>query len=110
MCVYLYRLLIIDNFDSIPPSNQQFLKKIMEQFLSTLKYIFVCNEPKLCMIQYIYTKSTNVKTKVTNELDALQILLTICYQNQIGYNLSGIQMIFKVIVYNIYLYEISLYI
>eukprot|EP01032_Pedospumella_encystans_P026939 gene26939-30457_t len=89
-----YRLLVVDNFDSIPPSSQQILKRIMESFSGTLKYLFICPDPKTCMTGFVLNKSTNIRTRAINERDALQVILTICNQHRIGFEREGIKAIF----------------
>lgn len=90
-----YRLLVVDNFDSIPPSSQQILKRIMEAYSGTLKYIFVCPDPKACMTTFVLTKSTNFRTRSINERDALQVVLSICNQHRIGFEREGIKAVFS---------------
>jgi DNA replication protein DnaC len=90
-----YRLLVVDNFDSIPPSSQQILKRIMEAYSSTLKYIFICPDPKACMTNFVLTKSTSFKTRAINERDALQVVLAICNQHRIGFEREGIKTVFS---------------
>lgn len=90
-----YRLLMIDNFDSIPPSSQQILKRIMEAYSGTLKYLFICPDPKSCMTGFVLAKSTNIRTRVISERDALQVMLMICNQHRIGFEREGIQAVFK---------------
>jgi hypothetical protein len=90
-----YRLLIIDNFDSVPPSSQQVLKRIMESFSSTLKYLFVCPDPKTCMTGFVLAKSTNLRTRSINERDALQVTLMMLNQHRIGFERPAIKQIFS---------------
>jgi hypothetical protein len=90
-----YRLLVVDNFDSIPPSSQQILKRIMEAYTGTLKYLFICPDPKACMTAYVLSKSTNFRTRSIQERDALQVVLAICNQHRIGFEREGIKTVFS---------------
>ena len=90
-----YRLLVVDNFDSIPPSSQQILKRIIEAYSTTLKYIFICPDPKISMTNFVLSKSTNVRTRSINEKDALQVVLMVCNMHKIGYEREGIKTIFS---------------
>lgn len=96
LLVTKYRVLVVDNFDYIPPSSQQTLKKIMEAYLSSLKYIFICPDPKSCMTGYVLNKSTNFRTRSISERDALQVVLMICSNHKIGFEREGIKAIFAV--------------
>lgn len=89
-----YRLLVIDNADKIPPSNQQTLKKIMENYGEKLRYIFICHKPK-SMVGYILSRSTSIKTKAIGEKDALIVVLSILNRSHVGYNRQGIHSVFK---------------
>lgn len=89
-----FRYLVIDNFDHIPPSSQQHLKKIMMNLGPMLKYLFICQDPRTCMIGYITGKATYARTKPINERDALSVIISICYRNQIGFEREGIKALF----------------
>ena len=90
-----YRLLVVDNFDSIPPSSQQVLKRIMEAFSGTLKFLFICPDPKACMTGFVLSKSTNIRTRAISERDALQVVLMVCSLHKIGFEREGIKAVFK---------------
>lgn len=94
LLVTKYRMLVVDNFDSIPPSSQQTLKKIMEAYSNTMKYIFICPDPKTCMTGFVLNKSTNLRTRSINERDALQVVLMICNNHKIGFEREAIKAIF----------------
>lgn len=91
-----YRLVMIDNIGSIPPSNQQDLKKIMEAQGSRLRYLFVTDDPKAQLLSYIVGRATIYKTKQIPERDALMIILTFCNKNSIGFDLEGIKFLFSI--------------
>ncbi len=75
------RLIVVIMMRSLSCS-QQFLKKVMEQFTTGLRYIFACMDPRKCMTGFILSRSVHAKTRVASELDCLQIILIICLQNR----------------------------
>lgn len=90
-----FRYVVIDNFDHVPPSSQQNLKKMMITFGNTLKYLFVCPDPRSCMVGFVLNKSTIYRTKSIGERDALSVILSICFRNRIGYDREGLQALFQ---------------
>lgn len=90
-----FRLIVIDNFDVIPPSAQQIFKKLVMKTGPRAKYIFVCNsEPKTCMIGFLLGPATVLRTKIACERDTLSIILSILHRNRIGWELEGVQALF----------------
>lgn len=91
-----FRLVVIDNFEVIPPSAQQIFKKSVMALGPKAKYIFICNtDPKTSMIAFLLSKGTVLKTKAISERDALSVILSICHRNKIGFELEGIQALFS---------------
>lgn len=94
-----YRVVVIDNMSLVPPSNQQFLKTVMENAGAStseprLRYIFVCNKPQTELIGYISSKATTVRTNKIAERDALMIMIFLCYKMRIGYEAEGMKALF----------------
>jgi chromosomal replication initiation ATPase DnaA len=54
--VLKYRLVVIDNFQVVTPSSQQVLKRTMERFANTLKYLFICPDAVKCLTTYVLNK------------------------------------------------------
>ena len=91
-----YRLLIIDNAGSIPPSNQQELKKIIETQGPRLKVLLICDEPRAQLMTYFHGRAMIFRTKQTPERDALHVILTFCNRYLIGFDLDGIKKLFSI--------------
>ncbi|RYG95473.1 hypothetical protein EON65_55920, partial [archaeon] len=90
-----YRLVVIDNFASIPPSHQQGLKALTTSNAGKVKYLFICEDPKDCMTGFFLSKASILKTKRIAERDALRVVLALCNSNSIGYELEGINLAFE---------------
>lgn len=91
-----FRLLVVDNFEAIPPSAQQIFKKSMMTLGPKLRYVFVCNsDPRTSMIAYMLGKGTVLRTRAIAERDALSAMLSIIARNKVGYELEGIQAVFS---------------
>eukprot|EP01039_Chlorochromonas_danica_P004351 gene4350-4772_t len=92
-----FRLLVIDNFDALPPSSQQSLKNILQPFFLTqsIKCFFLCEKPKESIVSYFLSHAKIVHTKSLCQRDALVVILSLCHRNRIGYDREGIHMIFS---------------
>lgn len=90
-----FRLLVIDNFDALPPSSQQSLKNILQPLLAQVKCFFICEKPKESVVSFFLSRAKVVRTKSLCERDALVVILSLCHRNRIGYEREGIHMIFS---------------
>lgn len=90
-----YRLVVLDNFDSVPASHQQMLKTIASANANKVKFLFVCENPRECMTGFFLSKASVVKTKGIAERDALSVVLSVIFRNKIGYEREGIQLAFQ---------------
>lgn len=88
-----FRLVILDNADSIGHSNQTTLKKFMDTNLLKLKWVFTVNSVKN-LIGGFQTKGILVQTKAAAEKDALLIILNVLRMGKIGHERQGVQKIF----------------
>lgn len=89
-----YRFIILDNADFIPPSQQQSLKRLMEEYVSSVKFILVTVEANK-IISAIQSRAVPVRTKSISESDALLVILSILYRNSIGFDRDGLQAVFE---------------
>jgi DNA polymerase III delta prime subunit len=89
-----FRLIIIDNFQYISPSNQQSLKKLYLSHIGRLRYLLITPDPKQTIISFFLSKSVVLRSYAIAERDALSVVLSICYRNKIGYELEGIKAAF----------------
>ena len=71
------------------------MKKIMTSQGDRLKMLLVSKNPDERVITFVRVQASFVKTSVISEKDALQVILSICYRNKIGYDLEGIKAVFK---------------
>lgn len=90
-----YRLVVLDNFDAIPPSHQQALKNVVSAHAGKVKLLLLCENPKDSMTGFFLSRASVLKTKAISERDALSVVLSICYRNRIGYEREGIQLAFE---------------
>jgi nucleoside-triphosphatase THEP1 len=97
-----FRMVVIDNADQVPPSQQQFLKRIMEMIGKRARWIFVCRDMKK-LITYIQTMALNFNTNSISERNGLMVILSLCHRNKIGYDREGIHA-----VVNMHLKDMSL--
>ena len=88
-----FKIVVLDNVDTISATHQNSLKAIMDKNLLRLKWIFIANEPRK-LIQYFQTKAILVKTKSPSEKTCLSILLAFCLKHKIGYNREGMKALF----------------
>jgi DNA polymerase III delta prime subunit len=88
-----YRVIVIDNADWIPPSQQQFLKRIMEMIGKRARWIFICHEMKK-LISYIQSMALNFVTNSISERNGLLVVLSLCHRNKIGYDREGVHSVF----------------
>ena len=96
-----FRVCVIDNMQVVPPSSQMFLKKVMDicgigQGKPKLKFIFVCNNPKVELIGYIQTKALMFRTRVIAEKECLLTLMFMCFRMSIGYEREGLKEVFNI--------------
>lgn len=89
-----YRFIILDNADFIPPSQQQSLKRIMEDHVNSVKFIMVTVESNK-IISAIQSRALSVRTKNISESDALLVVLSILYRNSIGFDRDGLKAVFE---------------
>lgn len=88
-----FRVVVIDNSNLMPPSQQQGLKKVMEVYFLRTRWIFVTkNKDKL--ITFVQTNATVVKTCPISEKDALTVVLNILHKNKVGYDRDGVHAVF----------------
>jgi len=85
-----YRFIILDNADLIPPSYQQSLKRILEEYANTSKFILIVNDANK-IITNIQSKAVSVRTRSVGEKDCLLIILNILCMNRIGYDRDAIK-------------------
>lgn len=90
-----FRMVLIDNFDAIPPSSQQMMKRMLLLIGPNLRYLLICHEPKNAMIGFILSKSVIFRTKGIVERDALTVVLTLLNRLTIGYTREGILFLFQ---------------
>lgn len=88
-----YRFIILDNADFIPPSYQQSLKRIIEEFSNSSKFILIVNDSNK-IISSIQSKAVSVRTRAVGERDCLLIILNILHRNHIGHDREAIKEIF----------------
>lgn len=93
-----FRIILIDNFQSISASGQQQLKQLLmdPNIGNKIRFLFVCPEPKHSTIAFLLSKGVIIKTKKLSEKDTLEIILRFLFDQKIGYNLDGISTLFFV--------------
>jgi replication factor C subunit 2/4 len=87
-----YKVVILDEADSITPKAQNLLNNIIAEFNETTRFVFICNEgfkinesiQSRCMILYFPRISKeNLKSKIKD----------ICEAEKIDYNIKGIELL-----------------
>mgnify|MGYP003386670733 CR=1 FL=1 len=89
-----YRFIVLDNADLIPPSQQQSLKRLMEEYVNSVKFILVTTESNK-IISNIQSRAVSTRTKNISEHDSLLVVLSILYRNSIGFDREGLRAVFK---------------
>jgi len=88
-----FRFIFVDNMQTVTPSEQQEVKKLMGEFVGKLKWVFITNDPS-SLIGYIRSQAILLKTRIISEKDALYLLLSILFRFKIGYDRVGVQDLF----------------
>lgn len=91
-----FRIIMVDNADLIPPSQQQTLKKLMEVFDKRVRWVFICTESKK-LITHIQSLSLCFLTHCISEKNALIVVLSLCHRSRIGYDREGIRAVFHLL-------------
>lgn len=89
-----FHIVVLDNADTIPPSAQQSLKRILEEFSGCAKFVLVGIDPSK-IITSIQAKAIAVRTHSITERDALLVVLTLLQRIGVGYERQGMQEIFS---------------
>lgn len=84
------KVVLIDDCDTIPATHQNSLKTIMDKNSLRLKWIFTAKEPRK-FIQFFQTKAMQIKTRLSNEKETLNILLQFFQRFKIGNDRQGVK-------------------
>ena len=90
-----YKVIILDEADSITVGSQQALRRIIENFSKTTRFIFVCNELNK-IIEPIQSRSTMLEFKELKKNDLFRMLEKICISENINYTKSGLELISQI--------------
>ena len=90
-----YKIIILDEADSITVGSQQALRRIIENFSKTTRFIFVCNILSK-MIEPIQSRCTMLKFEKLKKSDLFSKLEYICQNEKINYTKSGLELISQI--------------
>ena len=78
-----YRFVVIDNVDQVPGSAQQSLKRIMEEYLNSAKFILIASDANK-IISNVQSRGVSVRTHAISEKDGLLVILAILHRMCVG--------------------------
>ena len=90
-----YKIIILDEADSITVGSQQALRRIIENFSKTTRFIFVCNILNK-IIEPIQSRCTMLKFEKLKKNDLFSKLEYICQNEKINYTKSGLELISQI--------------
>lgn len=90
-----YKVIILDEADSITVGSQQALRRIIENYSKSTRFIFICNELNK-IIEPIQSRCTMLEFKEINNLDLTKMLQGICLNENINYTKSGLELISQI--------------
>ncbi len=90
-----YKVIILDEADSITVGSQQALRRIIENYSKTTRFIFICNIISK-MIEPIQSRCTMLKFEKLKKSDIYSKLEYICQNENINYTKSGLELISQI--------------
>ena len=89
-----YKLVILDEADSINVSSQQALRRIIENYSHNTRFIFICNDISK-IIEAIQSRSTMYKMNKLEKRDIVSMIEKICIEEKIYYTNDSLEYIYK---------------
>lgn len=89
-----YKLVVLDEADSINVSSQQALRRIIENYSYNTRFIFICNDISN-IIEAIQSRSTMYKMNKLEKQDVVSILEKICLNEDVEYTKDSLECIYK---------------
>lgn len=90
-----YKIIILDEADSITVGSQQALRRIIENYSKTTRFIFICNHLNK-IIEPIQSRCTMLEFEKLHQKDLYQMLEKICQFENIKYTINGLELISKI--------------
>lgn len=87
-----YKVIILDEADSLTPGSQQALRRIIENFSNTTRFIFICNNLNK-IIEPLHSRSTMLYFKKLNNKNLWNMIYKICLKENIKYSKGGLDYI-----------------
>ena len=89
-----YKIIILDEADSINVSSQQALRRIIENYSYNTRFIFICNDISK-IIEALQSRCTMYKMNKLEKEDIVNMLEKICLKEHIDYTKESLQYIYK---------------
>ena len=90
-----YKIIILDESDSITVGSQQALRRIIENYSKTTRFIFICNHLNK-IIEPIQSRCTMLEFEKLHQKDIFKMLEKICNCEKIKYTTNGLELISKI--------------
>lgn len=89
-----YKLVILDEADSINVSSQQALRRIIENYSHNTRFIFICNDISK-IIEALQSRTTMYKMNKLEKKDIVSMIEKICLEEKINYTNDSLEYIYK---------------